>query len=78
MPPRALFGTPDEQFVPGTYYLDEVSGFPTPKISITLGDGWSNLRDGVTIDGRGGVMAELKIPAQPLTEEDRAAGAGGE
>jgi len=23
-------------------------------------------------------MAELKIPAQPLTEEDRAAGAGGE
>jgi len=57
VPPRALFGTPDEQFVPGTYYLDEVSGFPTPKISITLGDGWSNLRDGVTIDGRGGVMA---------------------
>ena len=24
VPPRALFGTPDEQFVPGTYYLEVI------------------------------------------------------
>ena len=57
VPPRALFGTFDEQFVPGTYYLDEVSGVPTPRIFITLGEGWTNGLDGFMIDGRGGVMA---------------------
>jgi len=57
VPPRALFGMPDEQFVPGTYYLDEVSGVPTPRISITLRDEWINLGDGFAIDGQGGVLA---------------------
>ena len=45
-PPRALFGTPDEQFEPGTYFVDEVEGTPTPRIFITVGDGWSNTADG--------------------------------
>ena len=45
-PPRALFGTPEEQYEPGTYFVDEVEGTPTPRISITIGDGWSNTADG--------------------------------
>jgi hypothetical protein len=45
VPPRALFGTPDERFVPGTYYVDEVEGTATPRIFVTLGDGWSNVGD---------------------------------
>jgi hypothetical protein len=57
VPPRALFGTPDEQFVPGTYYLDEVGGVPTPRIFVTLGDGWTNIGDGLAIAGVPGVMA---------------------
>jgi hypothetical protein len=56
VPPRALFGTPDEQFVPGTYYLDEVSGVPTPRIFITLGDDWENTGDGFVIAGMPGVI----------------------
>jgi hypothetical protein len=44
-PPRALFGTPDEQFVPGTYYVDEFEGTPTPRVFVDLGDGWANLGD---------------------------------
>ena len=41
-PPRpALFGAAVEQFAPGTYFVDEVDGSPTPRIFITLGDGWS-------------------------------------
>jgi len=42
VPPRALFGAQGEQFVPGTYYVDKVDGVPTPRIFITLGDGWTN------------------------------------
>ena len=45
-PPRALFGTPDEQLVPGTYFVDEVDGTPTPRIFVTIGAGWSNFVDG--------------------------------
>ena len=34
---------------PGTYYVDEIHGAPTPRISISLGVGWSNFIDeGVT------------------------------
>ena len=41
-PPRpALFGAAVERFAPGTYFVDEVDGSPTPRIFITLGDGWS-------------------------------------
>ena len=42
---RALFGTPNEHFGPGTYFLDEVDGYPTPRIFVTLGDGWVNTQD---------------------------------
>ena len=45
-PARALFGTPDEQFEPATYFVDQVEGTPTPRIFITVGDGWSNTADG--------------------------------
>ena len=46
-PPRALFGTPDgEQLAPGTYFVDEVDGTPTPRIFVTIGAGWSNFIDG--------------------------------
>jgi hypothetical protein len=51
--PRALFGTPDEEFAPGTYFLDEVDGSPTPKISVTLDEGWSNSSDGWSIGKEG-------------------------
>jgi hypothetical protein len=52
VPPRALFGTPEEQFVPGTYYVDEVEGVATPRIFVTLGQGWTNLMDGWSINGQ--------------------------
>ncbi|HZB42768.1 MAG TPA: hypothetical protein VE487_17475 [Ilumatobacter sp.] len=52
VPPRALFGTPDEQFVPGTYFVDEVDGTATPRIFITLDGAWTNLSDGWSIDGQ--------------------------
>jgi hypothetical protein len=42
---RPLFGTGDERFVPGTYFVDEVGGSPTPRIFVTLPDGWRNSRD---------------------------------
>ena len=53
--PKALFGTPGQQFAPGTYYVDEVDGSPTPKIFVTLEEGWSNASDGWSIvkDGIG-------------------------
>ncbi len=44
-PPRALFGTPDEQFAPGTYFVDKVEGVATPRIFITLPAGWTNNTD---------------------------------
>jgi hypothetical protein len=44
-PPRALFDTRDEQFVPGTYFVDEVDGTPTPRIFVTIGSGWTNFLD---------------------------------
>ena len=45
-PPRALFGTPDEQLAPGTYFVDEVDGTPTARIFVTIGAGWTNFDDG--------------------------------
>ena len=32
--------------LPGTYFVDEVSGTPTPRIFATIGVGWSNRSDG--------------------------------
>jgi hypothetical protein len=43
-PPRALFGSPQgEALVQGTYFVDEVDGIPTPRIFVTIGDGWWKL-----------------------------------
>jgi hypothetical protein len=55
--PRALFGTPQEELAPGTYFVDTVDGAATPKISVLLGDGWSNSSDGWSIvkEGTGNV-----------------------
>ena len=40
-PPRRLHATLGmEQLEPGTYYVDEVSGTPTPRIFATIGAGW--------------------------------------
>jgi hypothetical protein len=41
LPRRALFATPDEQLVPGTYFVDVVDGFATPRILVTIGAGWT-------------------------------------
>jgi hypothetical protein len=41
-PPPALPNTPDDQFVPGTYFVDEVDGTPTARIFFTIGAGWRN------------------------------------
>ena len=32
----------DELLAPGTYFVDEVDGTPTPRIFVTVGAGWSN------------------------------------
>jgi hypothetical protein len=41
LPPRPLFATMEEQDMqPGTYFVDEVAGRATPRIFITLGEGW--------------------------------------
>ena len=58
-PPRPL---PDaraafdhgEDLVPGTYFVDEVDGTPTPRIFVTVGTGW-----------RGQEMMESASPASP-------------
>jgi hypothetical protein len=42
-PPRPLPATPGVQrLTPGTYFVDEVSGTPTPRIFATIGAGWWN------------------------------------
>jgi hypothetical protein len=57
-PPRALFGTPAEEFVPGTYFVDQVEGAATPRIFVTLGEGWRNTIDAWAIRNDAvGVMA---------------------
>ena len=38
--PRPLPNTAPEQLAPGTYFVDEVSGTPTPRIFATIGAGW--------------------------------------
>lgn len=46
VPPRALSNTQDrDRLAPGTYFVDEVSGTPTPQIFITIGAGWSEQDD---------------------------------
>ena len=55
-PPRALFGTPEEEFVPGTYFVDEFEGTPTPRVFVTLGAGWMNTADGWGVGNDAGYM----------------------
>ena len=58
-PPRALFGTDGEQFAPGTYFVDEVDGTPTPRIFVTIGAGWSYFIDeGLDKNGGSGFSPE--------------------
>ena len=47
-------GQQDEQLVPGTYFVDEVDGTPTPRIFVTIGAGWSNFIDGRASTSLGG------------------------
>ena len=35
----------DERFAPGTYYVDEVAGSPTPRIFVTIGAGWRHSKE---------------------------------
>jgi hypothetical protein len=52
LPPQALWGTPEEQILPpGTYFLDqgEVALTATPRIFVTLGEGWVNVGTGIGI-----------------------------
>ena len=54
VPPQALFGGPDVPLAPGTYSIDQVEGTPTPtpRILVTIGDGWSTYDDwGLIKDG---------------------------
>ena len=47
-PPRPLRTAPEdpELLAPGTYFVDEVAGTPTPRIFVTIGAGWSTDGDG--------------------------------
>ena len=49
----AVRHTTDEQLAPGTYFVDEVDGTPTPRIFVTIGTGWTNFVDGSALDKRG-------------------------
>ena len=44
--PRALPNSRGEQLMPGTYFVDEISGVPTPRIFVTVGAGWHILGGG--------------------------------
>ena len=37
---------PGELYSPGTYYVDEVDGTPTPRIFATLDAGWRDMVNG--------------------------------
>jgi hypothetical protein len=54
-PPRPLPNT-NALLAPGTYFVDEVSGTPTPRIFFTIGAGWENMGDaGIGKVGKRGV-----------------------
>jgi hypothetical protein len=52
--PRALFGRRGEQFLPGTYFVDNFDGTPTAQFFVTIGAGWTNTDDGWGI-GKDGI-----------------------
>jgi len=45
LPPRVLFARANEQLAPGTYYVDGIGGSPTPRMFVTVGEGWHNAND---------------------------------
>ena len=47
VPPQALFSGTDVPLAAGTYSIDAVEGAPTPRILVTIGEGWG------TFDGWG-------------------------
>jgi hypothetical protein len=54
-PPRPLPNT-NALLAPGTYFVDEVSGTPTPRIFFTIGAGWENMRGaGIAKAGKHGM-----------------------
>ena len=60
-PLRALYGTPG-RLAPGTYFVDEVDGTPTPRIFVTIGTGWTNFVDGSALDKHGpGELSPLTL-----------------
>ena len=49
--------------LPGTYFVDEVEGVPTPRIFVTLGEGWTNLgEDGLRQCTRISVSLHSAVP----------------
>ena len=54
VPPRSLFGSEDEELVPGTYFVDEVDGTPMARIYVTIGARWWTMVDGVSLEKHGG------------------------
>jgi hypothetical protein len=50
LPPQPLFPSMDEQDLgPGTHFVDEVGGIATPRIFLTLGEGWRSEGGGLGI-----------------------------
>ncbi len=59
--PQPLLIDRSEHLEPGTYYVDEVSGTPTPRIFVTVGAGWTQM--GGTA---GWVMMLDRLPSAPV------------
>jgi len=53
--PQALSGTATngrfggERFAPGTYFVDDVGGSPTPRITVILDNGWESFKPGNSV-----------------------------
>jgi hypothetical protein len=56
VPPRALPASipPGERLLPGTYFVDDVEGIPTPRIFFTIGAGWTDMPSDQATDSFGG------------------------
>jgi hypothetical protein len=67
-PPRALFGTPDEQFAAGTYAVNVIEGTPTPRIVVTLGSGWTNTTDEWSVGKEGTGFVTFSRPDRVFTD----------
>jgi hypothetical protein len=59
-PAQALFGGTGAELAPGTYFVDEVDGAPTPRILVTVGDGWES--DGAWSIGKGEALMTFSRP----------------